>query len=536
MHTVSHVSRLSLLTSLALCAACAVEPGDAGPERTDKVDDSLVFDAAVASGGKLKFQIPTGPTAVSLQGILSELAVGRARSTGQSGGARYLVMTAERSLQEVEISAAVAAAAGGLKAMLGRSVVVQGSSYSARGALVASSVSLGGSASKAVAAPAFGDVSLGFTGTKRWLTIPCAFSDLPNPSPHGTGYFQALMGSAEPGLGHYLATASHGRLSLESTTLDWLPMPKPASFYAVSTSAEKLDDLVSDCISNAYFADPALDVFGFDGFSLVFSHNLENQIVAGTLQTPDKTVGFAVLSPVEYAHQASVARAVGAGMDFTYSGTAPLAFDSPWDVMSQGFALAPSGLSCRSLTPSFGCAAVFPAAEHRAQAGWLLTSEIATAADNARTTVDLDFAGATPLSGHHGIIRVPINGTSYYTIEARKQDPATYDSGLPKTSLVIHRMNTAPLPDEPSQGDILEAATRLRLVSTPSGASGLAQLGDASLTYTEQASGYRIIVDRVPPAPQPQPDPEPEPEPEPEDCWSRCRGPVYKCEQICGGY
>ncbi|WP_437973277.1 hypothetical protein WMF11_30700 [Sorangium sp. So ce295] len=523
------ISLSALLTSLAVAPGCAFSPEETDAESTDEDAAPLTFTATPALGSPILVRDPAVASTVTIQGKLTRLSIGRASTTGQNGGNRYFVTGSDHKLQEVEISATVAAQAGGFDAILGRTVAVTGSTYSARGGLVATQLTAPASAVASLASLVSGST----TGNKRWLLIPCSFTDLANPTPHTRAYFEGLMGNTRPGLGDYWSTASHGRLSIETTVLDWQSMPNPASFYNLQTSSEKLDDLVNDCLSAAFVG--GANVFDFDGFALAFSHNLENQVVAGTLQTPERTHGFSVLSPVEFSHQASVARAMGAGIDLTYSGTAALRFDSPWDVMSQGFALSPSGLSCSSLTASFGCGAVFPAAEHTALAGWLTPSQILSVPTNSSATADLDFVGTPPLPGHHGVIRVPIDATHYYTIEARRQSASTYDAGVPRSSLVIQRMDVSPLPDEPTAQQITESATRLRLVEAP--APGVTTWSGGSrltVSFTPQATGYRVIVDRLPPPPPPPP--EPEPEPEPLDCWDRCRGPVYKCEQICGGF
>jgi Divergent InlB B-repeat domain len=501
------VSAVSLIAfGLALASGCS---SNAAPEGED-----LATAASALSRDPIDPPEPTDPppprdpitkppvvatTPASVTGVLSQLTVGQLRSTGAGGGVRFLVRKADKKLQAVVLPASVIANAGGLSRILGKRVVVNGNLLSS-GVISATSVTRDAS----FVDPGNTLPPVTQVGAKKWLTIPCRFSEVPNPDPHGPDYFRGLMGAAAPGAGDYWAKASNGRLSIDgSNVLDWQDMPLPQSFYAQLDPASRVGALVGDCVTAGYFAaktaDPFFDFQTVDGLALAFSHNLEEQLFGGPLSLeldgPSKFYALSVLSPNEFANQASVNRTMGLGMNLTLSGSAPLHFDSPWDVMSFGYGTT-NGVTCRSLTSSFGCASVLPAEEHALTHGWIDPSAVATVAPGATATVQLDFAGNAPLSGHSSLIHLPVDATHYYTIEARKQAAGTYDSAIPNTDLLVHSMDTTQY-DAPSEQQALDATTRLRLVKALNGATTYDDVGRGmKLTVTPQAYGYSVNIVR----------------------------------------
>jgi hypothetical protein len=387
----------------------------------------------------LKIALPPEKT---LEGSIGRLATAKLEAAS-AGSLRFVLRGNDGKLQDVVLSAAVVKSAGGLLKLTGSRVMLKG--YESGGKFVATGIQVN---SVPPAQP--------YIGTKRWLTVLCSFSDLPFPAGETPAYFNSLYGNTYPGLSDYWSKASNGALSIDASTVtDWLPLPLPASHYQAQQPEVRIANLANDCLVNSAIA--GLDYTAFDGVSLAFSHNLDQQLIAGPVSLDGvRNYAFAMLSPATFRDQATVARAMGMGMDLTVSGIAPLKFDSEWDLMSGG------GM-CRTLHPIHGCISVLPAAEHSAKAGWLSPSQI-SGGGSGTTTVGLDFVGSP--AGHQSLIRIPIDSTHYYTIEARNdQSPSLYDREIPRTGVIIHKMNTAAVPDDsPTQTQILDATTRLRFV------------------------------------------------------------------------
>lgn len=437
---------------------------------------------------------PTTPSPTTLQGTLNRIFVGRSQGGKGKIGYRW-ALNDGKQMKEVELSDAAIASVGGANRVWGKKVSLSGK-LTVRDKILADIVGVL-STDFSGPPPVTPDP---IVGTKKWLTVLCRFSELPNPDPHNLGYFQGLMGNAAPGVGDFWAKTSNGRLAIESTVLDWQDMPLPASFYKLGTPEENIFGLMGDCLGEA--ESQGVQYNEFDGLQIVFSHNLDSQLTGGPfelqLQGALKKYAVSVLSPVEIANQASVARGMGMGLNMTFSGSGPLHFDSPWDVMSQAYGTS-NGISCRSLTSSFGCAAVLAAGEQTARSGWLDAANVASVAADSRAVINLDFVGQAPLAGHHGLIRLPIDSQHWYTIEAREQKAGTYDVGVPMTDIVIQSMDGSPLPDSPTEAQALEATTRLRPVASLNGATSYVNNDiRLKLDVTKQSWGYQVTVTRGP--------------------------------------
>lgn len=462
-----HVFALASLLPLGL----AVGNGCASPDESG-TDETIGSSVSAAS----RRSPPSLPAPTTIVGILNSIPVGRLKSTGLGGGTRYFVQSPDRKVNAVEISASVIARGGGAKKLLGKSVTLSATLSSSGGALIVDSVKANSMSGDEPDRP------VQQLGTKRWLTVLCRFEELSGPDSHTQDYFRGLMGSAPPGVGDYWSKASRGQLTIDgSTVLNWQNMPFKFSYYQGLEAGDKIGFLINDCMNTAAASS---DLQSFDGIALAFSHNLEQQVIGAQFRPVGgggKWLGLGVLSPNEFTNQSSVNRILGLGLGLTTSGSAPEHFDSPWDVMSQGYGTT-NGVSCRLPTLSFGCASVLPAAEHAVQTGWTGKTQVGSVAATEAATFDLDFVGATPLPGHVSVVHMPIDATHYYTVEARAQATETYDARVPNTGLVIHSVNLKS-DDIQSEGEAREETMRLRLV---------AALPDGSATYTDRARQFRV--------------------------------------------
>jgi hypothetical protein len=476
------ISRSSLVAlTLAVVSGCSASA--ANPDDAEDIGESASAITRIA--------VPP-PATITLHGSLGRLSVGRLQSTGQGGGVRFVLRTSDGKLHSVTLSASVIAAGGGLKTILGKQVTLSGTK-SAQGSIVAQSVTPD---SNVVAASAGGPVQQ--IGTKRLVTLLCRFSDLANPDPHTPDYFRSLMGPAAPGVGDFWSKASRGQLTVDgSAVTEWTDMPQPFSEYQAMPPDERFGALLGDCIGTGF---GFVDYDAFDGITMAFSHNIEQQVSGGSLPLtfggPTRDFAIAVLSPVEFANQASTNRTLGIGLGVSFSGSAPLQYDSPWDVMSAGFGTT-NGSSCRALSSSFGCTSALPLAEDALRAGWITPAQVANVAATGSATVDLDFVGNAPLPGHFGVVHMPIDATHFYTVEARNQVAGSYDFAVPSTNLVIHTMD-ATVYDTPNEQELLDATHRLRLLAAPApgATSYLDEARKFRLDFTKQSFGYRVTITR----------------------------------------
>lgn len=487
------LATFALIAASVLAAAgnagCSAPAGD-GDEATGT--QASAFDRAgmIATAPTA---VMTADTTVTYQGRLSRILVGKPTKSAPAGYRWFVQNTKDKTIKPVALSSDIIAKSGGTTAITSKVVTISGRTFDINQALLAENLVLSNDNSP----PAF--VPPPVVGAKKWLTVPCRFSDLSNADPHGPEYFRGIMGASAPGAGDYFAKASNGRLSIDgSTVLDWQDLPFPASFYNGFDPNARLGLLMQDCLNQADFL---VDYSQFDGLQLAFSHNLETQLVGGpfTLDLDGvlKTYHFGVLSPNEFANQATVVRTMGVGLDMTFSGAGPLLLNSPWDFMSQGFAT--NGVSCKSLTSSFGCGAVLPAGEQTARSGWIDSGHVASVLQDNSGTFELDFAGTLPAPGHVGVIRLPIDSQHWYTIEARKSVAGSYDIGVPQTDVVIHQMDAVPLPDSPTDQQLLDATTRLRLVAALGGTTSYVNNAiDLKLSLIQRPYGYTVTVNRGP--------------------------------------
>lgn len=505
MKSITLVSLLALAAAaLPVAAGCTaestpdedVDTAESALKRTDveTADPKDPFDKDVGAKGTGKPErtpIPDGQ-AIEMKGKLTRIFVGRSRSGKGKVGQRWAVSDGKTTMP-LEIAADLLKKRGGATKLTGATVKLSGKWSAVLDAILLNDLVLEADPGPPPVRP------VPLVGTKKWLTVPCRFSDLSNPAPHTQSYFQDLMSNASPGVGDYFAKTSNGRLGIDSTVLDWQDMPFPASSYDLGLPTENIFGLMTDCLGQADFL---VDYREFDGIQILFSHNIDSLLTGGPIELPlegdFKKYGVSVLSPLEFSHQASVARGVGIALDMTFSGSAPLVLDSPWDVMSRGFGTA-NGVSCLSATSAFGCGAVLAAAEQSARSGWMDASQVASVGATAQQAISLDFLGNVPLPGHHSLVRLPIDTQHWYTIEAREQKLGTYDIGVPRTDVVIQYMDGTPVPDSPTDPQVLEASTRLRPVANLNGATSY--VNDSlrlKLDVVPQAWGYQLTVTRGP--------------------------------------
>jgi len=121
------------------------------------------------------------------------------------------------------------------------------------------------------------------TGTTRWITVACKFSDIATEQ-KPVSFFQGQYGTAPGQLGHYWPEVSYGKINLTgSDAYGWFVLPQPRSFY-VTTDASgnkdaNLDQLFKDC---AAVADATVTFTGAQGINMMFNGDLDGYAWGGS--------------------------------------------------------------------------------------------------------------------------------------------------------------------------------------------------------------------------------------------------------------
>ncbi|MCE2483961.1 MAG: hypothetical protein J4F42_00505, partial [Desulfurellaceae bacterium] len=109
------------------------------------------------------------------------------------------------------------------------------------------------------------------TGSQVWVTILCRFGDATDVTPRPVSWYEELMGSSYPGLGHYWEEVSYGNIPdlSGSAVVGWYNLPRPRSYYVYindsGAEAPKGDRAVKDCTA---VADAEVFFPDFDGINL----------------------------------------------------------------------------------------------------------------------------------------------------------------------------------------------------------------------------------------------------------------------------
>jgi hypothetical protein len=286
------------------------------------------------------------------------------------------------------------------------------------------------------------------SGSQPWINLLCRFSDRP-AEPNAPAFYQALFGTAYPGLDHYWRQISYNIINLNgtATVTAWRAMPQPRSFYITgsgSNTTANLTALRNDCIS-VHDA----DVFfpSFIGINMFFNDSLDCCAWGGgaSVNVDGQTKFYrTTYLPPWAANHSVIAHEMGHGYGFPHS-TGPAnnpptglnVYVSQWDVMSDA-----NGTGAVSVS-GYGALAPGTISYHLRMAQWIPSGRIVTVGSGQDVTLTLERT-VLPQSTTNPLMAIVPFGSStsqFYTVEVRNIN-AGYDQNIPASAVIIHDVNT----------------------------------------------------------------------------------------------
>jgi M6 family metalloprotease-like protein len=273
------------------------------------------------------------------------------------------------------------------------------------------------------------------TGTQKWISILCKFSDV-SSEPRNLSYFQGMYSSSYPGLDYYWREISYDKANVAgSGAVAWVTLPHPVGHY-YSSSGGDTDALLADCTAAAdsmvYFPD-------YVGINMMFNAEFGPYAWGGTARvTRDGVTRYYRVTwepPWGYANMGVIAHEMGHGFGLPHSNNADgdgSPYDNPWDVMSDSWNYV-------VYDSTYGKLGKGTIGYHRDILGWI---------DGARK-IDIDSPGIYNVTLDHltlaatnnlRLVNVHIPGSNrHYTAEVR--DQVSFDSNLPDFAVVIHEVD-----------------------------------------------------------------------------------------------
>ena len=462
---------------LAGGAASGAFPGPGGP--------SAATAQAVDSGQRVASGIFTARYGDSFTGSDTEHEVQYALTDGK-GHEKELLLDEKQ----------VAKKAGGMLALIGKPVTVEGKSTS-DGEIEVKEIRRKRDGVASVEGFEEFEADAAVTGPRPAATILCRFADSTGAPPHNKRWFETLVGDGvnptKPSVDHFWHEVSFGNMDLRgSQVFGWYDLPEPGFSYLTSTGKADLGKLANDCTQAAdkaaYFPDYAT-------INLMFDRSLGGSAWGGwqplTRDGQTKTYGVTWMPPWGYENQGILAHEMGHSYGLPHSsGPYGRTYDSWWDVMSSAGYLnvGLSGKPSCHEDATYGCMAMGTISAHKDKVGWIPASQKYTVALGSNQNVTIERLGTTA-AGNYLMAQIPINGSStrFYTVETRRH--AGYDDYVVGEAVVVHEVDTTSA----------TGLTRIAKVVDPDHNGNPNDAGTMLLpgeTFTDAAYGIFVLVNK----------------------------------------
>lgn len=297
-------------------------------------------------------------------------------------------------------------------------------------------------------APVMAAAAAAISGTTRWVTLMCKFTDIASEQ-QNKAFFGSQYGNAPGQLGHYWNEVSYGKINLSGSTAEgWFTLPNPRATYVTKGADGKddadLDRLFQDCVTAA---DATVNFTGVQGINMMFNGDLDGFAWGGgscaTMDGARRCTSVTWNPPWSFSNLAPLAHEMGHGYGLPHSDNSDGdddTYDNPWDVMSDGWSNA-------YVDATYGTRPKHIAMIQRDRLGWVDAARKLVLPYGAGGTrqLELQFASLAGASGVQMIVltmpaQVDPSQTVSYTLEARRP-MGDYETRLAGTAIIIHRLS-----------------------------------------------------------------------------------------------